>query len=345
MNSYTDSFTMMKYITQARVQILLVEIYESFVIEKIKGQPSKYGMLRRFYMSKNIDYSARMVISSPILQTGSPEAIGVKYGYAGLPLAYTCACFYPFIEYHLNKFFESEFISGGKYPIYKENGEIDQYITIKEPPDSDYINHIIEKFIHSPATRFDKIPIPDNEEGVTGKYMWLTGRFQKDDTTFSRPMSVTDLLYIVASEAIIDKHIFVTRFPLANYNGQYCAKIHITTTMRTKPVMIGDKVYMHYPIIEGKPHNAFIDTLQMSNSYLDPMGADYDGDTVSVKPVFSVEGNLDCENHMKSKSYYLDAYGQSMRELSKDFILTSYRLTKHEGQLPDGNINKPKYAI
>lgn len=345
MESYTDTFSMMKYLTQARVQTLLVNIYETFVIEKIKGQPSKYGMLRRFYMSKNIDYSARMVISSSILQTGSPESMGVRYSYSGLPLAYTCACFYPFIEHALTKFFESEFISGGKYPIYKENGEIDQYVTIKEAPDTDYINHIIEKFIHSPSTRFDKIPIPDNEEGITGKYMFLTGRFQKDNTTFSRPMTVTDLLYIVANDVVQNKHIYVTRFPLANYNGQFCSKIHITTTMRTKPVMIGDRIYTHYPIIEGRPHNAFFDTLQMPNGFLDEMGADFDGDTVSVKPVFSIEGNEDCERHMNSKLYYLNSFGKSVRPITMDFILTAYRLTKHSTNLPDGNVVKPKYTI
>ena len=70
-----------------------------------------------------------------------------------------------------------------------------------------------------------------------------------------------------------------------------------------------------------------------------------DGDTISVKPVFTVEANEDCEKRIKSKGYVLDVSGNLMREMTKDFILTSYCLTKSDKPLSDINKEKPMYAI
>ena len=69
-----------------------------------------------------------------------------------------------------------------------------------------------------------------------------------------------------------------------------------------------------------------------------------DGDTISMKPIFTVEANQDAENRINSKGYVLNISGQLMRGISKDFIITAYCLTKTEADLPDANKEKPLYA-
>lgn len=274
MDQFTDTFTMMKYITQARVQTLLVEIYDQFIIKEVKGDPSKFGMLRRFLLSKSIDYSARLVISAPVLTRDTVDDVQVKFGYATIPLAYTCSCFFPFIVHHMKKFFDAEFLQGGKQEIRNpETGET-EYFTINESYDENFITRMVTKYINSPASRFDPVYIPSNSTGKKLQ-MTITGRFMKDNTTFSRGATLTDVLYIVACRAVADKHVYVTRYPLDNYNGQFAARIIISSTVKTKPAMVGETIYQFYPVIEGDPANAFVDTMQFSNTYLGPMGGDW----------------------------------------------------------------------
>lgn len=270
MSNYTDSFTQMKYLTQGRVQTLLVDIYDLLVITKVKGNPSKFGMLRRFLLSKNIDYSARIVISAPILTKDTVDDVQVKFGYATVPLAYTLSCFFPFMVYHLKRFFDAQFIEGGYHPSSDKSTE---RIIFNESFDENYISKLITKYINSPSSRFDVVTTPMDINGKTHK-MRLVGRFMKQNTTLDRDMTLTDLLYMIAVRATEDKHVYITRYPLDNYNGQFAARVMVSSTIRTDPVMIGDKIYQFFPRAEGDPANSFIDTLVMSNTYIGAMGAD-----------------------------------------------------------------------
>lgn len=272
LNQYTDTFTMMSQLTRGRVQTLLVDIYKNLMIDTVKGSPSKFGMLRRSLQGKNVNYSSRLVISAPIVRKESFQDVQVKFGYAVIPLAYTISCFFPFMVHYLKQFFDAEFIQGGKVPVMNKEGKID-YLTFTESYDENEITKMIAKYINSPSSRFDIVQTPADQNG-TRYAMMLRGRFHKNDTTIARKATLTDILYIVASRVVKDKHVFVTRYPLDNYNGQFPAKIEISTTTRTEPVTIGDTFYQFFPICEGDPANAFIDTLQFSNTYLGPLGGD-----------------------------------------------------------------------
>lgn len=343
LQQFTDTFTGMTRMTQGRVQKLLVDLYDRLMINSVKGSPSKFGMLRRFLLSKNVDYSARLVITAPILATETVEEMQVRFGYAMLPLAYVLSCFFPFVVYHMKRFFDSEFIHGGKHLSMNKAGKIEQ-VLFKESFDENYITKLITKYINSPSSRFDYITTPEDENGNVG-YMVLQGRFLKDNTTFTRKATLTDILYIVARRAVEDKHVFITRYPVDNYNGQFPARIQVSSTIKTVPMIIGEKIYRFFPVAEGDPSNAFIDTMEFSNTYLGPIGGDYDGDQISVKPVFSVEANKDCEKRINSPTYVLTISGSFMREMTKDFILTAYNLTKSTTELPDANKSKPKYQV
>ena len=74
----------------------------------------------------------------------------------------------------------------------------------------------------------------------------------------------------------------------------------------------------------------------------------YMGDTVSIKAVYTKEANADAERQIKSNSYILNMTGESMRNMSKDFLLTQYMLTQSNEQhqlTADCNKEKLKYAV
>lgn len=74
-----------------------------------------------------------------------------------------------------------------------------------------------------------------------------------------------------------------------------------------------------------------------------------DGDTVSIKPVFTKEANAECEKRIQSVAYVLNVEGKLIRNATKDFTLCAYNLTRVEDGkdtfLTDVNKDKPKYAI
>lgn len=348
LHQFTDTFTMMKPQTEARLQSSLVEVYDKLMIEKVKGSPAKFGMLRQYWQAKSVTYTARLVITAPILTTDTVEDTPVKFGYALVPLSYVCSTFFPFIIHEMKKFFDNEFIRGGKYPAYDVVNNKVVYLDIEDTYDENDITNMVTKFLNSPSTRFDIVPVPGKYMDGRNLCMTIPGRFLKDATTFTRAATITDILYIVAKEVSKDKHVYVTRYPLESYNGQFPARIEVSSTVNTKPVQIGENTYQFYPVIEGDPANAFVETLGFSNTYLSAIGGDYDGDTVSVRSVFSREANDDCEAYINSNAYILDVAGNFMRDITKDFIITAYNLTKTEkveDLTKDCNKVKPMYVV
>ena len=74
----------------------------------------------------------------------------------------------------------------------------------------------------------------------------------------------------------------------------------------------------------------FFDVLKMSNVYLKAIGGDYDGDQTSIKGVFSLEANNECDEIVKSKRNILDANGDNTRLSTNEAIQTLYCLTKRD---------------
>ena len=290
LNKFTDSFGLIRPQSEARLQSSLVDVYDQLVIKKVKGSPSKFGMLRRYWQSKSITYTARMVITAPILTRDTVEDTQVKFGYATVPMSYVCSTFFPFVIHELKNFLDSEFIRGGKYPCYNSKTKKIEYVDIEESYDENDITNMITKFLNSPSTRFDLLPIPGkygpNHDQTM--YMTIVGRKMKDATSISRPATITDILYMVACEVAKDKHYYITRYPLDSYQGQVPMRIQVSSTVRTMPVQIGETTYQFYPIIEGDPSNSFIETLGFSNTYLEGFNGDLTVSKVMVPALATV---------------------------------------------------------
>jgi hypothetical protein len=93
-------------------------------------------------------------------------------------------------------------------------------------------------------------------------------------------------------------------------------------------------VYKFYPVIDvsipkGEVAKQFINVLWMQNTRINTLGADYDGDTVSVRTVFSQEANSECARLMHEPTDFVNSNGTNVRTTTKEALNTLYIVTKN----------------
>lgn len=272
--------------TRHKLQLELVEIYNHLKSKIDKKQ----GIIRKSLLGKSVDYGSRLVISAPVFTANKPEDMQVSFFYTGVPLAQCCSLFTPFIVSWVRRFLQRELEqSGGTYPVKTKSGEI-RRLKLKDPElyfNEEYIKKQMDRFIFAAGDRFQKIELPiDPKEGFEGKvYLRISGRFMDPNKTetqsplMNRAATWCDLFFMAAVDVTSDKHILITRYPLLDYFGIFATRISVLSTHNTIPMYIGDKVYKHYPVIDlnkspQEVSSMFIDTLTMSNLYLQGLGGD-----------------------------------------------------------------------
>ena len=324
--------------TRNRIQALLCECYTDKFMGEIKG---KNGMFRKFVMGKSVDYGARFVISSPLFDADKPNDMQVTFEKTGLPLAGACACFFPFFIKWLKDYFYNElYLRKDKYPIMRKDGSV-EYVKLLnvEKYNDEYFTKAINSFVHSYADRFKTIQL-ENDKDYDIK-MTIMGRHTTIDNNPSasvesgimkRAMTWTDLLYMAAVDICKDKHIIVTRYPIEDYFGIFPSKIEVLSTINTQPMLISGKLYKYYPVVDPKLPTSqvaglFRDTITLSNLYLTGLGGDYDGDQVTVRGVWDINANKECDAQIYAKKNLLNISGSLIRDTAKEAIQTIYSLT------------------
>ena len=339
----SNGFEFMINSTKFEMQTLLVQIYDEFKskIEK------KNGLIKKSLMGKSVDYGVRTVISSPKINYNRSEDMLVDSTHTGIPLYMCCSLLTPFIIHWVKNFFRRELEStGARYPVMGKDGNV-EYIKLKSPElyfNEEYIEKVIDKFIHSPYSRFDRIELPVEEPRKDGKKLYLRfagrqateGEPESQSPLISRDATWTDILYMAAYECTQDKYVYVTRYPITNItSGIYVTKISVLSTIKTMPMYVGNRVYRHYPVVEvgldeSMVPSKFCDTTNLCNIYLKSIGGDYDGDQVTLKIPFTQEANKEAEEKMKLKTQILSSYGKNMRLTTNELLQTLYMLTKDE---------------
>lgn len=283
--------------TRGRIQETIVQIYDWFGSgTTINGQktpqviPGKLGMLRMGVMSKTTDYASRLVLSAPELKVEKLDDIEADLDYSVVPLASACVNFLPFVIYNIRRFFENEFAGDAIIPVVQKNGDV-VYLHPKDYQvefSDERIKKEIDRFLTGFSNRFIPIEV-DTVEGVRVKlrfkgYNMTAEEYAKSDIAkmpiMERDLTWCDVLYQAAVESTKDKHILITRYPIDTYFNQYPTRIRISTTTETEPMVVGSKFYKNYPKIRQSDigtntSNKFIDTLNISNLYLDGIGGDY----------------------------------------------------------------------
>ena len=331
-----------------RIQNTLKAIYDWFcgnsnsdIKDKGSGLGGKFGLIRA-NMGYTSDYSSRLVLSAPNLNTNSVDDLMVTIDKSAIPLAAVAADFYPFMMFHIRKFFENELQNATSYEFVNDNGE-QVSIELADDPmayfNDDMIKDHLKKFVYSHDTRFIPVELPTkNTDHVY--YMTFKGKrwdSVKDaelssEPTLQRPLTWVDVIYVAAIRATDGKQISFTRYPYDSYFNTIYTGIEVATTKETEPIMLNGELYKFYPKIRLEDINApsaqkFIDTMQISNLYLNGMAADYDGDMGQVKGSFFNETNQELANFTNSKANFINMACTNIRVSEKEAIQSLYKRT------------------
>jgi len=312
-----NDYDFMSAVTEASMQTTLFEIYNYFTDSIAK----KNGLIHKSLLGKSVDYATRGVISAPRIKSEKWNENPVPFGYMGIPLSQVIVLFYPFFVKYIQDYIaerETDIVSA----IDPKSGK-PLKINLMEQFTEDIIKKKLSLYIKSVESRFDILTVKDtsgNEYPID---------IYKED--LGRSYTLTDLLYIAAVDICKDKHVYVTRYPVEQYQNIFPAKIKILSTKETKPQQLKDRYLPDYPIIipdYPASEELFIDSVVPNNSYLAALGGDYDGDTVSIRAVFSTEANKEAEELIYQKKNILDQMGRNSRKLGNEAIQAMYTLTR-----------------
>lgn len=340
---------------EGRLQEGLIEIYKWFGTGTDSnpngGLPGKFGVIRRANLSKTTDYATRLVMSAPKLDVENMEDIRADFDYSVLPMTSAAANFFPFVIFHMRRFFENEFIGDTKYPILDKDGtiiygEIEDYqIQFSD----EVLKKELDRFIHGYSDRFRPVKVLCR---VKGKQEYLDlkwkGFYKEPDVKAlknERPLTWCDVIYMACEEAVKDRMILITRYPIDTFYNEFATKIRLASTIETEEAVFDDVVYTHYPKIRkediGKDtSSSFIDTMNICNGYLDSIGGDYDGDMVTIKGVYTDEANAELKTQLASNIHFINLGGNPVISTSKESIQALYAMTLI---LPDTKLSPVKF--
>lgn len=340
---------------EGRLQEGLIEVYKWFGTGTDSnpngGLPGKFGVIRRANLSKTTDYATRLVMSAPKLDVENMEDIRADFDYSVLPMTSAAANFFPFVIFHMRRFFENEFIGDTKYPILDKDGtiiygEIEDYqIQFSD----EVLKKELDRFIHGYSDRFRPVKVLCR---VKGKQEYLDlkwkGFYKEPDVKAlknERPLTWCDVIYMACEEAVKDRMILITRYPIDTFYNEFATKIRLSSTIETEEAVFDDVVYTHYPKIRkediGKDtSSSFIDTMNICNGYLDSIGGDYDGDMVTIKGVYTDEANAELKKQLASNIHFINLGGNPVISTSKESIQALYAMTL---TLPDTKLSPVKF--
>jgi len=264
------SFNFLSYTNDSLIQDLLVQIYDYCTSQLAK----KTGLIHRALLGKSIDYSTRSVISCPMVTAPTWKKTQVNFRETGVPLSQVIVLFLPFIIYEMQAWFERK-LDDFKYDVEKNfNCTINHFM---DNFDEDHIKKLCNSYIKNHESRFDRVPFKD-DQGI----IHYLGLYQEE---LHRNFTITDLLFIVASEVVKTKHVYVTRYPIANFQNIYPSRIKILSTQKTCTMTLGNDYFEDYPLIledypdknKNSNHDFFVDTVRVNSFYLEAMGGDFDG--------------------------------------------------------------------
>lgn len=270
-------FNFMNINTKFRIQETILEIYEYLTSKLAKKQ----GMIKQAMLSKTIDYSVRSVIScNRTSNVNSYKEQEVSFDHSGIPLTQICVLFFPFIAFEFTAMINQ--LEGMVFLQNKKNVKLN----LREYFTTDKIKNIINAFIKAPEDRLNFLEIDGQQLHIKRMY--------SDGKELYAPITLLEWFYILAHKAVIEKpkHVFITRYPIENYQSIYPSKIRISTLSKTSKVKlaIADIPYdesgfaYHYDnfpdlrdYILNKKVPIFIDTVHISNLMTESLGADFDG--------------------------------------------------------------------
>lgn len=307
------------------VQSKANEIY-SYIDSTMSG---KRGFMQGSYASRKVALGTRNVITAVSYNAASPDdPQALKPDESVLGVFQAMKAFQPKVFFHLkttffNAIFGDDSSSNTIALINPKTLKLEyQDITQDEKLkwiSSDGINNAINKFINidirdkplivrnADGKPFYLMMVYDDNDGITlfRSLDDLSKLGHPIDKSKVRPLTWIEACYIATFMAVQDSYVFITRYPVLGDASCYPSKVHLASTIPGRVVYLRDLQYPDIPLAMFPEYpilgNAYEDTVKVAYDRIAGLGADYDGDTVSVNAVMAEDVNERCALYMASK--------------------------------------------
>jgi len=327
----------------ALINAQLLIIYQYFQGKLAK----KKGIIKDKLLKKVIDYSSRGILSVASKTHNKPTDVPVTYDTTGLPLPHVISLYFPilvslihdvihaYIKSHVHKMY----VLNSKNELVSRDISNDEIINIENNYTHDKIELVLKKLIRDHDFRLSYIEFKYNKKDVA----YLAYDFKNDIlpeeslvNVQGKPIRLTwlELLSKVAHANLLPgKMIVLTRYPMEHFHNILFSRVRMLTVDNitnfagclTFPILVREK--------DGtiNKHNVqHMDTIQVASAYLKDIGGDFDGDSVSVRSLYSKEANIEAEQLMKKKIGMLNVDGSGARHVINEGVLGLYLLTKRQ---------------
>ena len=303
------------------IQLKCQEIFE-YIQAMMTG---KKGFLQGSLSDRKITLGTRNVLTATSYVAKTPKDPHIlKPDETMVGVFQTAKAFQPLVFYYLKTIFFNEVLGDetSSYNVALINAKTleSEYTELTEDErlkwvSSDGVNSLINKFRnldirHKPVTIKNNkgepfyislvLDLGDELHLSYQSYKQFEGikGYSKEKV---RPLTWIELMYIATYQAVKDKHVHVTRYPVIGDGSTYPTRVHLASTLPARSVIVYDYAgqvqdYPEYPILG----NAYQDTVQVGFDRLEKLVADFDGDTVSINGVLSEEANEECRRYLNS---------------------------------------------
>lgn len=143
------------------------------------------------------------------------------------------------------------------------------------------------------------------------------------DKSHVSPITLTEFLYLAVHDLSGKMPGFITRYPINGYGGIYPCFMKLRTTSKYKTVpLLGDTWEPTDTILEAFPVRGgiHVNGLTVHQSHMGLLGADFDGDVISLTGVLSDEAVEEVTKTLDSPSYHLDISKKAIFSNSSDVV-------------------------
>ena len=146
------------------------------------------------------------------------------------------------------------------------------------------------------------------------------------DESKVRPLTYIEMCYMATYSALKDKCCTVTRYPVLNIENLGLHKIHLTSTNPSRVVQFISARGMpaitlpEYPVMSGIDKTVK-QSISLHPSTLELMGADHDGDTVTLNILMSDEANKEVREYLEDPISLLTPDGKLIYNSSTKWVV------------------------
>ena len=315
--------------TRYSLQKSIQALYE-YIVNILEG---KTKMIQGNWTSRNAFYSTRNVITSNV------SRVNTLFDDTTLDTNQTVAGMYQILRgifpLAVNKIrdYSNLVFTGPNTPAYLVNAKTLEREIAPISPER-YDEWMTQEGMETIFNMFEIEDLRHDEIMIEGKYFGLIyndGEFVKfvqdirdvpeEKRKDVKPITFAELFYLATAEEVKDIPALNTRYPITGFGSIYPSYLYMKSTTVGKRVTLLNEdwspsktVFTEFPI-RGMP---FVNSMSPSPSHISALTADYDGDTMSLTPVFTDEGREEVKKLLGSKNYYFGVTGRAVFSFETD---------------------------